>query len=105
MKSRKAKHPGSRNVPGGSPPLPIDEFRRVVDADPELRTVTLDDVVKTYDVSKRSLLRYVAGGELKATRFGRKYVITLAALRAFLASNRMNEKPSGTIQRARSGKR
>jgi len=72
--------------------ISIGALRGIVDADPELRAISLDDIVKTYSVSKRSLLRYVAAGELRATRFGRKYVVTLAALRAFLASNRLSEK-------------
>jgi len=72
-------------------PLPAEAFRSMVAADPNLRTVTLDDVAKVYGVGKRSLLRYVADGQLKATRFGRKYVVTLSALRAFLASNRTTQ--------------
>ena len=58
-------------------------LRAIVDADPELRTFTLEDIAKTYGVSVRSLLRYIAAGDLKAVRFGRKYHVTVTALREF----------------------
>lgn len=78
MRTRKSEH----NI------VKMDDFRSIVAASDDLRCVSLDDIVAEYGVSKRSLLRYVASGDLAATRFGRKYVVTISALKRFLASNR-----------------
>lgn len=104
MTSRKTKTPRPRLAapvgPAGAP-LTASEFKATVAADPDLQTVTLDEVAATYGVGKRSLLRYVATGELNATRFGRKYVVTITALRAFLASNRTTQPSAPVVRRSR----
>ena len=52
--------------------------------DDELRTFTIEQIVKKFDVSKRSLFRYIKRGDLKAVRVGRKFRITAANLKEFL---------------------
>lgn len=53
--------------------------------DDELKTYTLKEIEALYTVSRRSLLRYVQKGSLKAVRVGRVYRITAANLKKFLA--------------------
>jgi len=64
--------------------LAMVETKRIIDEDPELQTLTLQEIADAYNVSNRSLLRYIADGKLRAVRFGRKYLVTIAALREFL---------------------
>ena len=45
---------------------------------------TLREISDAYDVSVRSLQRYIASGELAAVRFGKAYVVTVDSLRKFL---------------------
>ena len=71
------------------------ELKALIEADPELRTITLEQISEAYDVSTRSLLRYIAGGELRAVRFGRRYMVTLAALKEFLGRRQKSPQKRG----------
>lgn len=58
---------------------------KIIPADPGLKTFTVDDIVKLYAVSRRSVLRYIQRGQLRATRVGRRFLITEENLKEFLA--------------------
>jgi len=64
-------------------PSDVSGLERVVNEDEELKTVDLETISVTYDVSVRSLLRYIDAGKLKATRCGRKFMITVDELKRF----------------------
>lgn len=59
-------------------------FQEVAGADPCLAVVSLEELAETYGVSERSLRRYIQRGELAAKRLGRRYVVTVEAVRAWL---------------------
>ena len=64
-----------------------------ISADPELRTLTLKEIARAYDLSYRTVLRHVADGSLRAVKFGKRHLITIAALRLFLRGPEA-EKPT-----------
>ena len=80
------------------------QFREAIRADPKLQAVTLEQIAETYAVSKRALLRYIAAGDLRAGRFGRRYMVTLAALGEFLnESNASKQAPAKRSKRKKAG--
>jgi len=81
-----AKKPKQRKKRAAKPSTPdvLNPLHYVVESDPQLRTFTLEQIADAYSVSVRSLQRYIAAGELRVVRIGRKYGVTLAALREFL---------------------
>lgn len=76
----------TKNMPGQ---LDLFGFKELMQLDDDLRVVTLDTIAETYDIGLRSLLRYIADGELRATRFGRRYVVTVNELRRFMTTSRV----------------
>lgn len=57
-------------------------------ADESLQTVTLAEIGKRYNVSRPYLLNEINAGRLPAKIIGRKYLITVANLRAWLAADK-----------------
>ena len=79
--------------------LPLFGFRTLVESDDELKTVTLETIATAYGISAESLKRYIRTGALSATRFGRRYHVTVAELKRFLATPRTTKrgpKPGAT---------
>lgn len=48
--------------------------------------LTTDEVCETLKVSMRTLYRYLEGGKLKASKVGKRWLITEADLKAFIES-------------------
>jgi hypothetical protein len=72
--------------------LPLFGFRTLVESDDELKTATLETIAKAYGISAESLKRYIRTGALSATRFGRRYHVTVAELKRFLATPRTTKR-------------
>jgi excisionase family DNA binding protein len=63
--------------------------------------LTCDEAAELLRCSRRTIERRVASGEITATRNGRRVLIPLTAIRAFVASNVYR----GSIARAKTGLR
>ena len=86
----------TNELPRGDHPEQMNLFglRELVESDDALKTMSLADIAGVYKVSEVSLQRYVRSGRLKATRFGRKYLVTVAELKRFLATPTLSAKPT-----------
>lgn len=78
------------DIPGQ---LSLFNLKTLVEADDTLKTATLKDIADTYGINPESLKRYVRSGQLKAVRFGRRYHVTIAELKRFLDTPRLNAQP------------
>lgn len=83
----RGEHPDQMNLFG---------LKELVESDDDLKAVSLADIAKAYDISEVSLQRYVRSGRLRATRFGRRYLITITELKRFLATPALSAKPTKT---------
>ena len=83
----RGEHPDQLNLFG---------LKELVESDDELKALSLADIAGVYGVSEVSLQRYVRAGRLRATRFGRKYLVTVAELKRFLATPKLSAKPRPT---------
>jgi excisionase family DNA binding protein len=52
------------------------------------RYLTLPEVAERLQVSRRTVYRWIKGGELNVYQFGREYRITESALKDFLEAHR-----------------
>lgn len=64
-------------------------FRELVENDDDLKAVSVTEISKTYGISERSVLRYIQAGDLRASQFGRRYMVTIAELKRFLKAGRL----------------
>lgn len=60
----------------------MNEKQIIQESDPQI--YYLKDLEKILRVSNRSLLRYIKADKLKATRIGKKYIVTRENLDKFL---------------------
>lgn len=60
------------------------EFSEMISTNPKLRMMSLEQIAGHYPISERTLLRHIQEGKLSAIRFGRRYLVTVAALEAFI---------------------
>lgn len=77
--------------------LDLYGFRALVETDDHLKTASIDDIAQAYGIGRRSLLRYVANGQLNAVQFGRRYRVTIAELKRFLSDqSKRKRRPTKT---------
>lgn len=53
----------------------------------ELKVYTVDDVAQSLDMHIETVREYIKRGELKASKVGRKYIITLDNYKDFIKAN------------------
>ncbi|WP_204171079.1 MULTISPECIES: helix-turn-helix domain-containing protein [unclassified Staphylococcus] len=53
----------------------------------ELEVYTVNDVAKSLDMHIETVREYIKRGELKASKVGRKYIITLDNYKDFIKAN------------------
>ena len=56
------------------------------------RYLTLPEIAERLQVSRRTVYRWIKGGDLNAYQFGREYRITESALKDFLEAHRFRAR-------------
>lgn len=58
----------------------------------DFKVYTVEEVAQSLKMNSRTIREYIRNGELKATRIGRKYVITQENYETFLSNDHTTSK-------------
>ena len=64
----------------------------VVQMKKELEVYTVNDVAQSLGMNIETIREYIKRGELKASKVGRKYIITMDNYRDFIKSNELQRE-------------